>query len=206
MKGIVWSSKRVGQAERDICKYRCCHPFWSLSSAVVDVCFSLQIGSAIQGLGSLAQEASLLASNLTESVGVAEHTSDLVTAAVMSAAASSSPSASAPSSENARVVARLQQQALSLSSELQESRRQLRALQARSTQKEQSEEIVLAMAKAAERQSDLSLNEVSRSPSCAQICIRINAIVGVKATLAYSSCIAVVPVGIRLSHHLSVRP
>jgi hypothetical protein len=171
------------------------------------VCFSLQIGSAIQGLGSLAQEASLLASNLTESVGVAEHTSDLVTAAVAAVAASSSPSVSAPSSENARgVVARLQQQALSLSSELQESRRQLRALQARSTQKEQSEEIVLAMAKAAERQSDLSLNEVSRSPSCAKICIRINAIVVVKATLAYSPCIAVVPVGIRLSHHLSVRP
>ena len=58
------------------------------------------------------------------------------------------------------LVARLQQQALALSSELLESRSQLQTLQARAAERAQGDEIALAMARAAERQSDMSLHEV----------------------------------------------
>lgn len=104
-----------------------------------------QIDLAVQGLDSLAKEASVLASQYTGSVALSEPGRDPPSALTLSA----------------QVVVGLQQQALLLRSELQDSRQQLKALQMRSAQKEQSEEMMSAMAKAAEQQSELSLNDVS---------------------------------------------
>lgn len=117
---------------------------------VLDLLISFQIGSAVCGLDSLAQEASLLASNY-----VRENAASVEGG--QGSASMLSPSALTASAE---LIVGLQSQALLLSSELRDSRSQLQALQLRTAERDQSEEIALAMAKAAERQSDLSLNEV----------------------------------------------
>lgn len=59
-----------------------------------------------------------------------------------------------------QLVTGLQEQALALSAELLDSRAQLQALQARAAERAQGDEVALAMARAAERQSDMSLHEV----------------------------------------------
>ena len=103
----------------------------------------------------LAQEASVLAASTWVS-GI-KHPEDS-TRQHDAATLHLSPSAVAVSTQ---LVAGLQRQALTLSAELQESRSQLQALWLRTGEREQGKEIALAMAKAAEEQSDLNLNEVS---------------------------------------------